>query len=260
MAIYDRYAEIYDRSGQIAFSLRMIPYLQQVLERHRLQGRSMLDLACGSGNVALSFAQQGWRVYGVDASAQMLAEARRKAAEQGLALLLSQQDMRSFVLPERVDLVTCLYDSLNYLLTIEDVQQAFGRVAAYLKPGGLFIFDMNTAFALAEVWDHNSYFSEDQDLSVVMQSEYEEESQMARVKVVAFVRRDELYERIEETHVERAYPEHAISTALRRAGLEVVDRYEAFTFDPPGSRTLRILWVAWQASAEPNGDHSERHS
>ncbi len=247
MGIYERYAEIYDRSGQIGFSLRMIPHLLELLERRGFQGETMLDLACGTGTVALAFAQRGWRVYGVDASAAMLAQARQKAAETGLAPLLSQQDMRAFALPEPVDLITCLFDSLNYLLAIEDLRQTFTRVAAHLKPGGLFICDMNTIWALQEIWDHHTYFQDGDDLSVVMQSEYAEEAHIVAVKVVAFVARAGLYERIEETHLERGYHERTVTAAMERAGLAVLDHYEAFTFDPPNSRTPRILWVATRA-------------
>jgi SAM-dependent methyltransferase len=246
--IYERYAEIYDRSGQIGYSLRMIPYLLDILEQRRFEGRAMLDLACGTGTVALAFAQRGWRVYGVDASAAMLAQAREKAAEADLPLLLSQQDMRAFSLPEQVDLITCLFDSLNYLLTGEGLQQTFARVAAHLKPGGLFICDMNTIWALQEIWDHNTYFQDGEDLAVIMQSEYSDEERMAVVKMVAYVRRGDLYERIEETHIERGYEERVVASAMERAGLTVLERYEAFTFDPPTSRTPRILWLTTRAA------------
>ncbi len=250
MNVYGRYAEIYDRSGQIGFSLRMIPYLRQVLERRGVQVGSMLDLACGTGTVALAFASQGWRVYGVDGSAAMLAQARRKAEEAGLTLLLSQQDMRSFRLPERVDLVTCLFDSLNYLLAVEDLQQTFARVAACLKPGGLLVCDMNTIFALEEIWDHHTYLSENDEMSIIMQSEYDEESHIVAVRLVAFVRQGMLYERIEEAHHERGYPERTVSAAMERAGLKVVETYECFTFDPPASRSPRLLWLATPAVQE----------
>lgn len=250
MGIYGRYAEIYDRSGQITFSLRMIPYLLGILEERGFEGQTMLDLACGTGTVALALASRGWTVYGVDASASMLAQARRKAEEAEQTLMLSQQDMRSFTLPVPVDLVTCLFDSLNYLHRVDDLEQTFSRVAAHLKPGGLFVCDMNTIWALAEIWDHNTYFSENEGLSVVMQSDYDEATHMAVVGVVAFIRRGELYERIEETHVERAYPERVVVEAMERAGLEVVDHYEAFSPNPPTSRSPRILWIARAASGE----------
>lgn len=251
MGIYERYAEIYDQSGQITFSLRMIPYLSEILEERGFEGKTMLDLACGTGTVALAFASRGWTVYGVDASAAMLAQARRRAGEAGQTLLLSQQDMRSFTLPERVDLVTCLFDSLNYLLRVDDLERTFSRVAAHLKPGSLFICDMNTIWALSEIWDHNTYFSESEGLSVVMQSDYNEETHLAAVGLVAFVKRGELYERIEETHVERAYPEPIVDAAMERAGLEVLEHYEAFTLNPPTPRSPRVLRIARLPRQEP---------
>lgn len=254
MSVYGRYAEIYDRSGQIGFSLRMIPYLREVLEGRGVRIGSMLDLACGTGTVAIAFASQGWRVYGVDGSAAMLAQARRKAEETGLSLLLSQQDMRSFVLPERVDLVTCLFDSLNYMLAVEDLQQTFARVAACLKPGGLFVCDMNTIWALAEIWDHNTYFSESDEMSVIMESQYDQESHIASVRLIAFVRQGMLYDRIDEIHHERGYPERTVWAAMGRAGLKVVETYECFTFDPPASRSPRLLWLATPAEPEKLGE------
>jgi SAM-dependent methyltransferase len=250
LTIYHRYAEIYDRSGQITFSLRMIPYLLELLERHGFEGQTMLDLACGTGTVALAFATRGWRVYGLDASEAMLAEARRKSEEAGVPLLLSQQDMRSFILPERVDLITCLFDSLNYLLTTEDLQRAFSQVVTHLAPGGLFVCDMNSIWALSEIWDHNTYFSESEDLSIIMQSDYDGATHVATVRMVAFIRRGALFERIEETHVERGYSERTVSGAMDRAGLQVLAIYECFTFDAPGSRSPRVLWLAAPAARE----------
>jgi triosephosphate isomerase len=73
--IYDRYAQVYDNSGQVHFSLRMIAYLSDLLPRFGWQGESALDLACGTGTLALAYAQWGLRAYGVDGSAAMLREA-----------------------------------------------------------------------------------------------------------------------------------------------------------------------------------------
>lgn len=245
MAIYDHYARVYDQSGQIAFSLKMIPYLAQLLQRHPAPAQSMLDLACGTGTVAVAFAQQGWEVYGVDASSGMLEQAKRKAAQLGQWVAFSQQDMRQFVLPHPVGLVTCLYDSLNYMLTLADLQLVFQRVAAALMPGGVFIADMNTQETLEHVWDNNTFFVEGRDLAVVMVSSYDPATRLSTVDIVGFVRREDgLYERFEEQHVETAYENEQVKAALEKAGLHVEATYECFGFEPPDEETRRILWVA----------------
>ncbi|HIC94522.1 MAG TPA: class I SAM-dependent methyltransferase [Anaerolineae bacterium] len=250
MGIYEKYAEVYDRSGQIAFTLLMIPYLDRVLERHGFAGESALDLACGTGTMALAMAEKGWRVQGLDASAAMLAQARRKAREAGARVEFMQGDMRHFALPEPVDLVTCFYDSLNYLLTLDDLSKAFRCVAAALKPGGLFVFDMNTPWGLAHVGEENSYFYQDDEVAVEMRSSYDQSAGRATVIIAGSIRRGELRESFVEVHIEQGYSEGEIAAALREAGFRVEGRYDCFTLEEPGPECGRVLWVARKGGEE----------
>ena len=249
MDIYRDYAAVYDASGQIAFSLRMVPYLQRLLEQHPVEGRTLLDLACGTGTVAIAFAEAGWRVYGVDGSAEMLAQARAKAEgmgpiAQGNAPIWSHQDMRHLVLPERVHLATCLYDSLNYMLTSEDLVAVFRGVYRALLSGGLFLFDMNTAWAMATQWDDETLVTDSEDLTVIFESTYDAERQRVSLIATLFQRVGELYRKIVERHVEQAYPEEHIATLLTDAGFRVEASYHCFRTTPPTPSTGRIMWVA----------------
>lgn len=254
MSIYGRYAEVYDESGQIGFSLRVIPYLDELLQRHPTPDHSMLDLACGTGTIALSFAQRGWEVYGVDASAGMLDLARRKAEQTGQPVILSQQDMRHFTLPHPVALATCLYDSLNYILTLADLRQVFTRVAAALLPGGLFMADMNTQEALEHAWGNNTLFVEGRHLALVMDSGYEPKTGLSTVHIVGFVRQaNGLYDRFDEHHTEIAYENDAVGSALRETGLHVQAIYECFGFDSPDEETRRIMWIARKEAVAGQG-------
>jgi SAM-dependent methyltransferase len=246
--MYERYAEVYDESGQIGFSLRMLEYLDRVLERFPAPGLSMLDLACGTGTVALAFAQRGWEVYGVDASESMLQRARAKAAQMGQFLSLSRQDMRDLVLPRPVALVTCLYDSLNYMLSRPDVTRVLQRVSRALLPDGLLVFDLNTRYALEQLWGNNCFFSEGKNLATVMDSSWDHARELSTVHAVGFVRQqDGLYERFDEEHVEAAFGDREVRAALSDAGLVVEAAFECFSFDPPLSDSSRLLWVARKA-------------
>jgi ubiquinone/menaquinone biosynthesis C-methylase UbiE len=244
VSTYGEYAEVYDRSGQLAFSLKMIRYLRTLLERHPVEGRRLLELACGTGTVAVAMAADGWRVYGVDGSEAMLAEARRKAEDRGVEVAFSRQDMRSFALPERVDLVTCLYDSMNYMLTSEDLLATFRRVYDALEPGGLFLFDMNTAYALAELWDDEVHLSDEEDMTVIFASHYDERRQRVTVEATVFERRGELYRKIQEEHTEQAYPLEQVATLLTDVGFKVEAYYDCFSFIRAYDETFRIMWVA----------------
>ena len=91
---------------------------------------ALLDLACGTGTIAVALAQRGYRVIGVDRSEEMLAVAEEKARRAGVDLFLICQDMRSFELAEQVDAALSLFDSLNYLVEEGDLTRALTQTAA----------------------------------------------------------------------------------------------------------------------------------
>ncbi|MBU0493882.1 MAG: methyltransferase domain-containing protein [Chloroflexi bacterium] len=253
MSMYTQYAQVYDESGQIFFALRMIDYLGQLLPRHGpvtqsglglAAGDKVLDLACGTGTVAVALAQQGLHVYGVDGSPAMIEQARCKVTETGYDVALSCQDMRAFTLPEPVDVVTCLYDSLNYLLSPADLVRAFECVRAALRPGGILLADINTPAALLHIWGADTYFGENPRVSIVMQNTYDEATTQSTVIVTGFVRRGELYERFQEEHQQRGYVPQEVATALKMAGLRLEASYDCFSFTAPGADAQRVMYVA----------------
>src|SRR5579875_2033589 len=131
-------------------------YLERLLQERQAQPKRALDLACGTGNVAEHLHAMGMEVVGVDVSPAMIEEARRKAAERQLPIRYYVQDAAALELPEvPFDLCVSLFDSLNYITEPERLAKAFQRVAAHLVGGGLFIFDLNTEYALA-----NRFFDE----------------------------------------------------------------------------------------------------
>ena len=99
------------------------------------------DLACGTGTTAVDLAQRGIRMFAVDASPQMCRLARQKAREAGVRVHVLHADMRSFRLPETVDLVTCEFDSVNHVPRKSDLDRVARAVARALRPGGWFFFE-----------------------------------------------------------------------------------------------------------------------
>ncbi len=100
----------------------------------------VLDLCCGTGRLTGALSEANIRVIGLDGSRRMLQHARRNAP--GVPLL--QADARQFGMRDVFDAVLCTFDSLNHLLTEEDLNFCFRSVSACLRPGGLFFFDLNT--------------------------------------------------------------------------------------------------------------------
>jgi SAM-dependent methyltransferase len=267
--IYHDYAPFYDGSGQLRFALLMGQYLRELLERHPITGRRALDLACGTGTLALLLADDGWEVIGLDRSAAMLDQARAKVENMAAQCHVSfvQGDMRalptddespmtkdqashtdtlsSFVLrPSSISLVTCVYDSLNYLLHEHELAACFEGVARVLAPGGLLVADMNTRYFLEHDWGTCEVI-EQAGLVQVTQSYFDPAAACSTMVLSCFAGDDQRgYIRFDETHIERAYAPEVVERLLRSAGLEVETLYDCFTFQPVTERTQRFAWVA----------------
>ena len=242
MPIYQEYALVYDRAGQMGFSKRMLHYVDQLLELHPPAGNRLLDLACGTGTFAIGMAQKGWEAQGVDGSAAMLQQAKAKPFSN--LVQWSRQDMRMFSPLIAVDLVTCLYDSLNYMLTDEDLVSVFKRVYAALGPQGLFIFDMNTARVMANHWDDVTDVIDNDEFTVIMHTTYDAHRQRACAFVTCFERQGEYYVKSQEEHIEQAYPLAQVSNNLTLVGMQVEAAYACFTQRPAREDDERIIWVA----------------
>lgn len=255
MNMYDAYAPLYDGSGQIRFALLMAQYLREVLQKHPVSGGRMLDVACGTGTLALLMAEKGWRVVGLDSSEAMLAQARAKTDE----INFIEGDMRAIpalaeihgdALPLRAsfDLATCVYDSLNYLQTSDELLACFEGVAWALDAGGLFVGDMNTRWFLEHDWGECEV-QEQPGYVQINRSHFDPANSTSTLLLTGFAGDDQRgYERFDEQHVERAYPPEAITALLEQAGLHVEATYDSFTFLQPTERTQRIMWIARKAT------------
>jgi ubiquinone/menaquinone biosynthesis C-methylase UbiE len=253
--IYNQYAAVYDQSGQFRFSWLMASYLQSVLRRHPVGGQQMLDLACGTGTLALLMAERGWYVTGLDASAAMLAQARQKRAEAepGQHIRFVQGDMRylaDVVPPNTYHLVTCIYDSLNYLHSEADLAACFCSVAGVLAPGGLFLGDMNTCHFLEHNWGTQEVLTYPGYVQIG-HSHFDPSRSSTTMHLTGFVGDDEQgYVRFDEVHTERAYPQETVANLLQQAGLHIEAVYDCFTFDPPYDTSQRLAWVVRKLGSE----------
>ena len=151
LATYEAMAPVYDRfTGHHDYE-DWTATLEGLALAAGLSGRRLLDAACGSGKSFAPMLARGYEVTGVELSPAML---ERAAARGGGAARLVEGDLRAFDLGETFDLVWCLCDSVNYLLSPEDLAAAIERLAAHLAPGGVLLFDCNNLRA------YRSFFAE----------------------------------------------------------------------------------------------------
>lgn len=223
-----------------------VRYLGELLTLRNAHPRKVLDLACGTGNVSELLFAEGYTVTGVDIAPGMIAEAKRKAAAQDFPIDYFVQDAAELDLPgRRFDLCVSLFDSLNYILQPERLAMAIERVAAHLTHNGLFIFDLNSEFALRNNFFDQSNRNTDERLRYNWVSDYFPETRLCRVRMQFWYHEDNGSERaFEETHWQYAYRSDEILTMLEAAGFEDLVTYQAYTLRPPTRTADRIFYVA----------------
>ncbi len=220
MSVYKEFARFYELGFWPEYSRRMAGVFPAVLKRFGLHPKRILDIACGEGTFAVAMAKTGLRVTGIDLSPDMLALARKKAETEDVSIEFLNQDMRLFSFDAEFDLATCWYDSLNYILKTEELAKTFANVRRALKPGGYFIFDVNTIYGLAVDWQRYPWYVEidSREMFQVISPSYDFERNIVKLKITGFFRDGDTWRRIDEEHEERGYTLSEIRRCFKKAG------------------------------------------
>jgi SAM-dependent methyltransferase len=216
-----------------------VDYVEEIFRRNGLNPGLVLELGCGTGSATVLLKNRGYEMIGLDASAEMLSIARLKDAD----ILYINQDMRNFELYGTVDAVVSLCDSMNYILTRKGQKAVYRLVNNYLNPGGLFIFDMNTAYKYSAIGNRTVCRKSDGNY-IIWNNRWYQEQRINEYRLTLFVKNGQLYERFLETHYQRAFDTAEIKEMLTGAGLEFVGAFGNKTFEEPGSKAGRVFYVA----------------
>ncbi|MCM3673297.1 class I SAM-dependent methyltransferase [Peribacillus simplex] len=243
---YERFAYVYDELMKDAPYEKWLMILTAKLEQYGIDGRKVLDLACGTGEMTVELAQHGFEVTGVDLSDEMLLVANEKAVKLGLSIPLFQQNMAELEGLGQFDCVTIFCDSLNYLRDEEDIVKTFSRVHEHLKDGGLFLFDIHSIYKMEEIFRDNTFAVNGEEVSYIWDCYPGEEPYSVEHDLSFFVRDDGsgLYDRFDELHYQRTYPVEQYKKWLEQAGFTVSEIMADLEEAPLATETERILFVA----------------
>ena len=243
MDAYHELAQSYDRLTNDVDYDATVAFYYEILKRENLSPRTAVDLACGTGSVALRLAQKGVQVTAVDMSWEMLMVAQQKTAEADVFPQFACQKLQELHLPRGVDLAVCALDSIDYILDPNDCQEAIRRVYKTLNPGGCFIFDVNTPEKLRAM-DGQVFLDEDDDVYCVWRGEFDEEANICSYGMDLFQREGKIWHRSFEEHREYAYSADQLVSYLRQAGFTSIAVYGDRKFATPAAGEQRIYLKA----------------
>ena len=239
MDAYHNLARSYDRLTNDVNYAAVVDFYRQILKREGLQPRTAVDLACGTGSVALLLAQDGLQVTAVDMSEEMLCVASQKAQGMENPPRFVCQKLQQLQLPRGVDLAVCALDSMDYITHPADCAEAIRRIYRALNPGGCFIFDVNTPEKL-QAMDGQVFLDEDEDVYCVWRGEFDKETNICAYGMDLFQRQGAVWHRSFEEHREYAYSAEQLTGYLKDAGFTGIRVYADRRFDDPAPGEQRI--------------------
>ncbi len=245
----------YDELMQVVPYDSWAEYIELLFEIAQVAPKTILDCACGTGNVSFELAALNYAVTGVDISAGMIKRAQNKATEllqtkpsTPLPARFIEADLSDFVLNQKFDAATCLYDSFNYILQPEKLQTAFECIAQHVRPGGVFVFDMNAPWAFEANLFTQRNLDPKKNLHYAWSAEYDESTRICDVTMQFTRKTPDGIEEFSEVHRERAYARGEVETMLANSGWNLIKTYDAFTMNQPHDRSERWYFLARRAS------------
>lgn len=242
---YESLAASYDGLTRDVPYETILDFLESILQKSGKRPETALDLACGTGSMSLLLAKRDYRVIASDVSVEMLTVAAQKAGKLERPPFFICQPMQRLRLPEPVDAVFCLLDSINYLDKPEDCRKTFERVFKALKPGGVFLFDINTPEKLRGL-DGQVFLDENEESYCVWRAEFDEGENRCYYGIDLFRKEGENWKRSFEQHCEYAYDPQELAVWLAEAGFRRVEQYGDCRMDAPAAGEQRIYFAAYK--------------
>jgi SAM-dependent methyltransferase len=218
---YDRLAWFYNRYWGAHYHSLAIAILERMLLRGLPTAAHILDLCCGTGHLTQALAIRGYRVTGIDASLEMLRYARVNVPAADFIVA----DARAFSFPVEFDAVISTFESLNHVLSLEELVIVFRNVYATLRREGTFVFDLNTEEAYQSQWQKSSAVVEEDNVCIV-RGGYNPAERIGQTDITMF-RLEGKWQRDDLTLFQRCYSLEEIRSALEEVGFGKIAAYDA---------------------------------
>jgi SAM-dependent methyltransferase len=224
--------------------------IESIAARYGRGSSTVLDLGCGTGRHAVILAARGRSVVGVDVSTDMVAIARRRAADAGVSSVdFEVGDVRTFQSDSRFDVALLMFAVLGYQLEDADVEATLETAARHLLPGGVLIFDVWNGPAVEAIGPTTRTKSAPSGTGVLRRGArgtLDARHHICAVDyTVEWIIEDNVVREAQERHRMRYFFEDELDQMARQAGLEIVQSGAFPDFQrPAGKDDWNALYVA----------------
>ncbi len=239
---YSKLACIYDEVMAHVNYFRWAQYVHELIQKFRPDSRRVLDASCGTGTFLMHLSSRmDYELAGFDYSLTMVKQAQEKIRQKSLHIPVWQGDIRQFAVSRPADVVVCLYDSINYIMTLDGIVEAINTVYDALHDDGLFIFDICTERNSIKYFDNYIDREHGANYSYIRKSSYDRTGRIHRnVFHIEFDTSDYIYV---EQHEQRIYYLHEIYDIVGSGKFQLLATLDGFSLRRASERSLRAHFV-----------------
>lgn len=240
MEPYTEIATVYDSLLRHVDYQEWYEYILSVMNRYMGQPRAILELGCGTGRFGSKFSNNGYTIFGMDKSLDMLRVAKTRAFFNFRILC---GDITNFYINRKMDFIFSVHDTVNYLLEDADILNMFKCVREIMHKDSVFMFDITTEYNIYEHFHEKTSQYHFKNSTVEWSNIYESDTKLIRSTMNIF----RAGKTITEEHLQRIYSCEEMKALVSRASLVTTGIFGDYTFDTPAPDTIMINFITRKA-------------
>ncbi|MEH2317909.1 class I SAM-dependent DNA methyltransferase [Nostoc sp.] len=213
---------MYDSQGTERHDI-VVAQLENLVLQHLPNGAQILDVCCGTGQIAQRLLKQGYQVTGIDGSEEMLHYAKKNAPSAEFIL----EDARFFQFPPTYHAVISTDVGLNLVITLEELQSVFRNVYQALRENGIFVFDLYVEELCGEDWQRTKVQGDAKENHAwISQFHYDTEKELGCDRTTRFELINGQWQRYNMTFVYKVYSVSDVKSTLEKIGFTDIIFYD----------------------------------
>jgi SAM-dependent methyltransferase len=219
---YDPLAYIYNEDWALGVLQETVPALEKLVLPDLVKDAQILDLGCGTGQLAKKLLEKGYKVTGIDPSEGMLRYARENAPEAELIL----NDARLLDFSPTFDAVISI-GAFNHVMSLEELAGIFKNVYQALLDNSIFLFYLFLEEEYKCNWDGKISGNVKEDYAWAARNSYDSETKIATINLTIFSLIEKIWQRLDSTILEKCYTKEELISALEKAGFSNINSYDS---------------------------------
>ena len=220
--MYNFFPRIYDEFMEYADYSKWKDLVINITKKYNVPRDSILDLGCGTGSLLLELNADFSNLYGLDISENMIKKAKEKAKKYQVDIKFFRDDMITFERKEKFNVIVSFFDTLNHILSEEELLLHFKTVKNNLAGNGVYIFDYVDRDFMNEMFKNNIFVDKRENFTCIWQ--LSQDDQIDFIESTYFVKnKNSTYDKVKEVYTKKIYSLEILKKIIEKSGLKILE-------------------------------------